>query len=654
MAIGIGVSAGVAAVILLLYLIVFVCGMMIYFRKKRSTSESGISHVSPRYTHNNRIYEEIPASAIAGTENITPAHHPFSRQYGIECDPNNPKAKFLPCGSEEPPCYQSRSECCSCNGSEGPPCNNSRSGGSDLSGLSGVSGNIPGAHKMPTFGHDATDSLLVPPRPWERRHNSDSSFHTGSSRTNSTYIPSTSNSCQNICSLHHHGNTEVCCQHGQHHATFHRHYSSSGVNVCATEHNHPPFPLSNGYDDQFLCCGNPHNHVSHASSTQSFCKRSVSDDSRSTASHLHSVRNIPDAVLLEVMTCLMHNKECELPDCPCHKLQGRYNHMQDLISQKQVKTSECRQKKSSILVSSSSTESDSDVTDITSKRAAMRLKLTDAKKLHPHYHISTKSHVRRTSDITEIHRRSRSLSDLTPITEVHEGHTPIVGVGGPIKPETPIRSGNILGDNENGDHSCGRPTKEELLSQTTVMPLSKPKPPLLREISLSSDNLPVLCLNDCLLQLKTPSPRKPYSRNLGSSKAAKRCSNKSVLTPLQESNGTETDDSNTSSRSESSTETEVIKSSLSDDDDIGNSDTSNWNNSVLTKIGGSSGYESQEIDMNSSATISLRRDSYFKNESCKLKSHDPSYASLSRSCSPFETETCVSSDGTVTIQTTEC
>lgn len=77
-----------------------------------------------------------------------------------------------------------------------------------------------------------------------------------------------------------------------------------------------------------------------------------------------------------------------------------------------------------------------------------------------------------------------------------------IQAGGVIK-TCNYHSDRILGENfDYSSHICQ--TKEDLPSQRDVFhPIG-----LIPEISLSTDNIPVLCLNDSLLQLRTPSPLK--------------------------------------------------------------------------------------------------------------------------------------------------
>ena len=336
--------------------------------------------------------------------------------------------------------------------------------------------------------------------------------------------------------------------------------------------------------------------------------------SSSIAADSHDQSPIFDAILLTVMNCLMHNSNCEIIDCPCRQIQGRYRHLKASTVPLELKSPKSGSKRRV----SSTTSSDSDT--MTARRGKMRLDLNQ-NRLHPHYHISTRSHVRRTSKTVEPprHRRSRSLSDLTPITEApRETLTP--QVGGAIKPGTPVLDscGFIAGTPVSKEELLS-PTKEELLSPAPLTPLSHPRPPLLKEISMSSDNLPVLCLNDCMLQLRTPSPLKSKpKRVLGSKKHVR-------LLPVREGTADFQDDTYRS-RSDSGSRCD-------------------------------SGYDSMEL---ASHTISRTMENHPHHRSRTLSDLTPiteaprkSTPPHIRSCSPFETEVTVGSDGAI-IRTTEC
>lgn len=642
--IGIGAGVGVAVVVIVVAVVVAITLVKCLERKRRGKEKYEVNHPPAMPLKPERVYEELPESVfICGTEAAPRESSTLSRQNGIQNDPAVSKV-------DQFPFYESDDH-------------HSKSGaGSDLSGLSGVSGNIPGAHKMPTYSHDnsvVSDNLRVPSWEMARRY-SDSSRQTQSTILPSSYHPENSYNRRSA--------TEV----GPNAVPFHCKPTSYGnMSYDAPDSSFPSHPShfpqpppQPPHADQVVLpvCGPSPLHscscasnVSHPSSVSSFRKRSDSKESRHSSGHSQTSQHlVSDDVLLTVMNCLMHNRDCEIFDCPCKQIQKRYQHLREfMVPTEQKKTPEHKHKKTGSLASYSSTESDSDYST-TTRRA--KLKKLELNKLHPHYHISTRSHVRTTaSGSIESHRRSRSLSDLTPITEIGEITSP--QVGGPIKAGTPISSGRYLGDDPDNSCSYMGPTREELLSQRSVTPLPKACPPLLREISLSSDNLPVLCLNDCLLQLRTPSPCKPRRG------FSKRVSNKPVLKAVREiSNGTETDDSNTSSRSNSSTENEVARSSQSDYDEgienppAGHSKAYNF----PAKRTESSGYESQSESCSafmqaegSRHDLAQDRTSPSAHRSCSPSTHRSCSPSSHRSCSPFETVSTVSNDGTVT-KITEC
>ena len=210
---------------------------------------------------------------------------------------------------------------------------------------------------------------------------------------------------------------------------------------------------------------------------------------------------------------------------------------------------------------------DSDYNSERDRRSRLRLRLlSDEYHKHPnlnsHYHLTTKSHLRRVNMQAPVdHRRSKSLSDLTPLTELPETQTPAKtpAVGGVIKPGTPA-------------YDCPPALGEDNTEQRDEWNCPKGHPALLREISISADNIPALCLNDCpftpsllkegrhpLAQSPNRLRRKGGSFRRGSSRSAR----SNLKTVKEKTNSDDTDDSNTSSRADS-----PIKSSLSDDDGI--------------------------------------------------------------------------------------
>ena len=196
-----------------------------------------------------------------------------------------------------------------------------------------------------------------------------------------------------------------------------------------------------------------------------------------------------DLAIVEL--ALMHNKNCQIPGCCCHRVKeiienkgyryAPYNspEMGSICSSGSGNNSSRAQRmgrqQSSMDSNSdfgsssnrrsrplnwkllgdhdrigqqqSSMDSDSDYGS-SSDRQSRPLSLLDDEQnrnpnLHPHYHLMTKSYLRRVSVHTPVnYRKSKSLSDLTPITSVPEIVTP--ATGGTTKPGTPIQSSQPL------------------------------------------------------------------------------------------------------------------------------------------------------------------------------------------------------------------
>ncbi len=625
-AVAVGVAvAGIMVILLIPVFIVIICCVYNHKRKKPELSTFPPPIVT---THiRTRIYEELPCT-ILGTEHLTPPRRQLQRQNGVSYDKSNPKADtFSYQGSDDPICYHSRS------------------GGSELSGLSGVSGNDPRAHKMPTYTQDSSvvsDSLHVPS--WDMKRFSNSTFNSG--QTQSTLLmPSDYSSEHHLRSRSY---TDVNYHHPQYYPQPPTKHHPSLPN------QHYPQPFDQRYPQyphrQYGSAGNIRDNQEilrilmkeQSYTPDGYSRQQAYSDSRYSSSQTHvSQHNISDETLLHVMNCLMHNKDCEIIDCPCRQVQERFRHLNAVCAP--MLNSE-RKKPRKISVPSSSTESESE-SNLNTRRANLRPLILDGgdnNKLHPHYHMGTKSHIRRAgSHQRASRRRSRSLSDLTPITETRETPTPMVG--GIIKAETPIFNGTILGEENSIPYQ--RPSKEDLMKPRLVQPLPTPSPLLLKERSLSSDNLPILCLNNCLLEIRTPSPRK-HAASLADAKLSRRRSSNRLKTVQEVNNGTETDSSNTSSRSRSPSEPEAVKSSQSDNDEgTENSLISNTDGHLncIIKRGTSSGYGSQgELNSYDSLQFASQK---------KRGNQFPSNSS--RSSSPFETETTRSNDGTI-VHTTEC
>ena len=133
------------------------------------------------------------------------------------------------------------------------------------------------------------------------------------------------------------------------------------------------------------------------------------------------------------------------------------------------------------------------------RRQQMRLSLSSqnfSPDIHAHYHMTSRSHIRHSGGgmnrLKFIQRRRSKSMDLTPVIEQP----------GESCATTP---GVVVPDSTRG-LLCGpafspaiTPAGETLRVLSPTTPSAGPLVPtvLLREISLSSDNLPALCLNDC-------------------------------------------------------------------------------------------------------------------------------------------------------------
>ena len=281
--------------------------------------------------------------------------------------------------------------------------------------------------------------------------------------------------------------------------------------------------------------------------------------------------------LATVELALMHNKNCQIPGCCCYRvkeiMENRgYRHapydspeMGSICSSGSGNSSSRAQR---IGHQPSSTDSDSDYGSSSDRRSRpLNLRLLSDEhnrnpNLHPHYHLTTKSYLRRVSVRAPVdHRRSKSLSDLTPLTEVPETPAKTPAIGGIIKQDTPV-------------YNCQPALGGEFTDETNIDDCTCPSghPALLREISISADNIPALCLNDCPF---TPSPLKEGRHPLASSpgrlrrkgssfkRGSIRNARPNLKTLKEKTSSDETDGSNTSSRADS-----PVKSSISDDEMI--------------------------------------------------------------------------------------
>ena len=640
-----GLSTGVLASItalpsaMVVMVLVILVSAMCYVGKKCGEDKKTIEITTnplPPASHvirkKNPIYEELPCT-------IFDADHPqLLRQCAVVCDPVLSKVENNS-GSDEPVC-------------------------SELSGLSGVSGNIPGAHHMPKYGTEGSVILdrLQPPQPWNKKSASHSTFST--TQTISTGLQSNGYS-----DMHHtrsHSNSEHCNS-GPFDNPVGRQRSSSQGHI----NQHLPY-VEKVYATEV---GNLYSHYSQKdlppfnnSVVRSYFSNGSNPSIKSSAENTLSRGNfvgsntqqsISNDMILSVLNHLQHNKNCEIPNCVCQQVAS--------ASRKHNTVHEHKVRKLNTMVSCSSTESDSDTPENNNgKKAKMRLELGKGKnsdpQLYPHYHLSAKSHIRNSQcESCKEHRRSRSVSDLTPITEMGETATPLVG--GPIVPGTPICPPNSLGFAGNVGGAYKAPTKQELLTLNELYTLAKPRPPLLREQSISVDNIPVLCLNDCLAKLMTPSPSK--SRSLCLTNVRNKNDSKEGSIPIkapETSINSETNHCCTLPHSNSKPEAANWSHSSFhyEDEDVNQAPLTTSKNSM--KVSASlrrpecSGYESWEGD-NSSISSVFTAENTLRRCSSDLKPCKSRFSPIpttSLSSSPFETETTVSRDGSTTILTTAC
>ena len=169
----------------------------------------------------------------------------------------------------------------------------------------------------------------------------------------------------------------------------------------------------------------------------------------------------------------MHRRDCQIPRCPCKDVQQRYREMRIRDTdapQEPPKPSPLNEKKRHLRQSLSQQYHSSTV--------------------HPHWHLHTKSYIRRTQMPPRLRQRSKSV-DLTPLIDSIE--TPVIEKR--LTP-APINENRVL-------RRLSLTTRADFDSPNGLEEDPNWRPPLLREISLSADNLPALCLNDCPL---APSP----------------------------------------------------------------------------------------------------------------------------------------------------
>ena len=228
--------------------------------------------------------------------------------------------------------------------------------------------------------------------------------------------------------------------------------------------------------------------------------------------------SIRDEILMAALSCLMHPQNCRIPNCSCKSLQDRYR--------------ELFQQNPSYLPHKPAAETCKRECQLNAypreRKHKLHLTLSSQNfinETHPHYQLTNKSHIRVTKPPLQ-HQHSKEC-DLTPHYEIAPKFPQAAAADSPV--DKKFRSD---------------PTYEDC------------KPPLfLREISVSAENIPALCLNDCPL---TPTPLWE-GRTLASSpmrlKSRRWSMQKTTLKTVKEysqsTDTLETNESNTSSRSTS-------------------------------------------------------------------------------------------------------
>ena len=465
------------------------------------------------------------------------------------------------------------------------------SGASGYSGLSGVSNQVPGVvHKMPpcesgtdisggsfTNNGQVNGGHLAPPNPscngssrsrkssdgsgksYHSHHSSGASIHNGHPPVHhlSDRIPVSLPQYQypdnrgKAASYHHipgyQYNAPPVPMFNPHHYQDPRYHSDSGF----VTHSHPQLyngTLSNAQVSPYHLYNNgmpvnppigTHHSPAHSYHGQPYyTTQPVFEERPQTSGAV-----ITDTTVKLVMDSLMHNRNCRIPDCPCYTVRKRYSHLF---------------KEPEPLATQSSSGSDSDTT--TERRMRLRLPLASddvAGENHPHYHITKDTRPKRVYPKVKVQRRRSKSVDLTPVQECSETPLKTPRVGGTLLAETPVIGYRTLADAVNRTSSPCNPIDPNFLNDGPCT--------LLQQRSISADNLPTLCLNDCPF---TPSPMKE-NKSLKDKPSVKRLpsmTGKPELSTIGEKrNEGDTDASNTSSRSDSLSE--PAKSSLSDNDE---------------------------------------------------------------------------------------
>ena len=247
------------------------------------------------------------------------------------------------------------------------------------------------------------------------------------------------------------------------------------------EHEHLSQRMSPHHYDEHYRRHSPSSHHSDRYSDRYSDRHS--DHHGDHHSDRHSDHHIIDEVLLIAISCLMHQENCQVHKCPCKQVKKRFH---NILPQTRLHM----QKEADKVVE----DARSGNFDPSDRRQQMRISLSSqnfSKDIHAHYHLTSRSHIRPSDGRQRILQRRRSRSvDLTPVVEQPESCATTPGVVIPDGARGllcgPVFSPAVTPAGE----------KFKVLSPTVPAMNTVIPPVLLREISMSADNLPSLCLND--------------------------------------------------------------------------------------------------------------------------------------------------------------
>ncbi len=367
--------------------------------------------------------------------------------------------------------------------------------------------------------------------------------------------------------------------------------------------------------------------------------------------HTNDEKRISEETIESVMKSLMHNKHCRIPKCQCYKIQELYK---DATGKQGPKKQH-----------SSSSESSDTVFD---KRKNLYLPLSpkntskqasrDDPMLHPHYHRGKRARARSSNPRSPLERRRSKSVDLSPLGECSESPTKTPKVGGSLIAGTPVCGAHTLEDTiRKSDQSTFKFGGGEKMPYQHAPCSNNSQADCYDQGSMSADDLPTLCLNDCPF-VSTP---KEETKHLKPPPVKRVSSGKPVLSPIGEKNKeVDTDESDTSSRSDSPPDLTKTCSSDHDADSARGGSVSDsimshgrlihWETTRQPSREISQGYHSETLSSEASVSISYKlKPKTHRNLSSKCGSDHSQ-----RSTSPaYDTVVTVSDDGS-RVHTTEC